>query len=75
MGVKTGADPNVFLVKDGKLYVFFDIESRAMVEGSHAADKSAPGMGRAEEVGLQPGLAQAVLHQLLVRGVDQALAE
>jgi YHS domain-containing protein len=32
MGVKAGADPNVFLVKDGKLYVFSDIESRAMVE-------------------------------------------
>jgi len=32
MGVKAGADPNIFLVKDGKLYVFSDIESRAMVE-------------------------------------------
>jgi YHS domain-containing protein len=32
MGVKTEADPNVFLVKDGKLYVFLDTESRAMVE-------------------------------------------
>jgi hypothetical protein len=32
MGVKAQADPNVFLVKDGKLYVFSDIESRAMVE-------------------------------------------
>jgi YHS domain-containing protein len=32
MGVKAEADPNVFLVKDGKLYVFSDTESRAMVE-------------------------------------------
>jgi YHS domain-containing protein len=32
MGVKTEADPNVFLVKDGKLYVFLDTESRAMAE-------------------------------------------
>lgn len=32
MGVKAKADPNVFLVKDGKLYVFSDTESRAMVE-------------------------------------------
>ena len=32
MGVKAEADPNIFLVKDGKLYVFSDVESRAMVE-------------------------------------------
>jgi len=31
-GVKAEADPNIFLVKDGKLYVFSDVESRAMVE-------------------------------------------
>jgi len=32
MGVKAEADPNIFLVKDGKLYVFSDIESRTMAE-------------------------------------------
>jgi YHS domain-containing protein len=32
MGVKAGADPNVFLVKDGKLYVFSDAESRTTWE-------------------------------------------
>jgi YHS domain-containing protein len=31
-GVKVEADPNIFLVKDGKLYVFSDIEGRAKVE-------------------------------------------
>jgi hypothetical protein len=30
--VKVEADPNVFLVKDGKLYVFSDAAGRAMVE-------------------------------------------
>jgi YHS domain-containing protein len=32
MGMKTEADPNVFLVKDGKLYVFSSVEARQMVE-------------------------------------------
>jgi YHS domain-containing protein len=32
MGVKAEADPNVFLVKDGKLYVFGSTEDLAMVE-------------------------------------------
>lgn len=32
MGMKAEADPNVFLVKDGKLYVFSSIEARQMVE-------------------------------------------
>jgi len=32
MGMKSEADPNVFLVKDGKLYVFSSIEARQMVE-------------------------------------------
>ena len=32
MGMKSEADPNVFLVKDGKLYVFSSLEARQMVE-------------------------------------------
>jgi YHS domain-containing protein len=32
MGMKSEADPNVFLVKDGKLYVFSSVEARQMVE-------------------------------------------
>jgi YHS domain-containing protein len=32
MGVKAEADPNVFLVKNGKLYVFGSTEDLAMVE-------------------------------------------
>ena len=32
MGMKTEADPNVFLVRDGKLYVFSSTEARQMVE-------------------------------------------
>jgi len=32
MGMKTEADPSVFLVKDGKLYIFSSVEARQMVE-------------------------------------------
>ena len=32
MGAKAEADPNVFLVKDGKLYVFSSVEAKQMVE-------------------------------------------
>lgn len=32
MGAKAEADPSVFLVKDGKLYVFSSVEARQMVE-------------------------------------------
>ncbi len=32
MGMKVEADPNVFLVRDGKLYVFSSTDARAMVE-------------------------------------------
>ncbi len=32
MGAKAEADPNVFLVKDGKLYVFSSVEARQMAE-------------------------------------------
>ena len=32
MGAKAEADPNVFLVRDGKLYVFSSVEARQMVE-------------------------------------------
>ena len=32
MGMKSEADPNVFLVKDGKLYIFSSVEARQMVE-------------------------------------------
>ena len=32
MGMKSEADPNVFLVRDGKLYVFSSVEAKQMVE-------------------------------------------
>jgi len=32
MGMKAEADPSVFLVKDGKLYIFSSVEARQMVE-------------------------------------------
>lgn len=32
MGMKSEADPSVFLVKDGKLYVFSSVEAREMVQ-------------------------------------------
>ena len=32
MGMKAEADPNVFMVKDGKLYIFSSVEAREMVQ-------------------------------------------
>jgi YHS domain-containing protein len=32
MGMKSEADPNVFMVKDGKLYIFSSVEARDMVQ-------------------------------------------
>lgn len=41
MGMKSEADPNVFLVRDGKLYVFSSVEAREMVEKDPALLKKA----------------------------------
>jgi YHS domain-containing protein len=41
MGMKAEADPNVFLVKDGKLYIFSSLEAREMVQKDPALLKKA----------------------------------
>lgn len=41
MGAKAEADPNIFLVKEGKLYVFSSVEARQMAEKDPALLKKA----------------------------------
>src|SRR5260221_10656579 len=43
MGAKAEADPNVFLVQDGKLYVFSSVEARQMAEKDPMLLKKAQG--------------------------------
>lgn len=41
MGMKAEADPSVFLVRDGKLYIFSSVEARSMAEKDPALLKKA----------------------------------